>query len=162
MHSSLYLGGASGNLYSAFYNPNTAGNNAGQLEGIGVIASLGVQAAAVLQFNMPESIPTGSLKLRLLAMANASSGIAYWKTKDCVTSAGASIAAQSLLSEADQSLNWASSGPDLLFENKQNLSAAPAANQILTVLITFALQGSSTTAFTLAQASIWQPSIVWE
>ena len=55
--SSVYLGGASGNLFPNFYIPATNTNTAGALEGVGVVASLAADAPAVLQFNMPETIP---------------------------------------------------------------------------------------------------------
>ena len=71
--SSVYFGGASGNAYPKTYIPATNTNAAGAIEGVGVIASLGSDAAVVMQFNMPESIPSGTLKLRCLAMANATS-----------------------------------------------------------------------------------------
>ena len=153
--SSIYLGGASGNLYPSFYIPATNTNTAGALEGIGVIASLATTAPAVLQFNMPETIPSGTLKLRLLAMANATSGIAYWQVKDGATSAASNIGVTSLNTETAQSQTWATA--DVLVENKTTLTTAPTANQILTVLLTF-----GTTTFTLAATSVWQPSIVWE
>ena len=59
--SSIYLGGASGNLFPSFYIPATNTNNAGAIEGVGVVASLGADAPAVMQFNMPEVIPAGTL-----------------------------------------------------------------------------------------------------
>src|SRR5689334_7033526 len=97
--SSVYLGGASGNLFPAFYTPNTNTNSAGTIEGIGVVGSLGSDASAILQFNMPESIPSGTLKLRCLAMANASSGVAKLTVSDGATSAGSNIGATALSSE---------------------------------------------------------------
>ncbi len=96
--SSLYLGGASGNLSPAFYIPNTNTNTAGALEGIGVIASLAADAPAVLQFNLPEVIPAGTCKLRILAMANATSGVAKLTISDGQTAAGNNIGATSLTS----------------------------------------------------------------
>jgi hypothetical protein len=153
--SSVYLGGASGNLYPAFYIPATNTNAAGTIEGVGVIASLGADAAAVLQFNMPESIPSGALKLRCLAMANATSGVAKLTVSDGATSAGSNIGATSLSSETQLSQTWATA--DILVENKITLTTSPTANQILTVLATF-----NHTSWTLAAASVWQFSVVWE
>ena len=153
--SSVYLGGASGNLFPNFYVPATNTNAAGAIEGIGVIASLGADAPAVLQFNMPETIPTGTLKLRLLAMANATSGIAKVTVKDKNVAAGASLGTSTLNSETQVSQTWATA--DILVENKVTLTSTPAANDILTVLVTF-----NTTGWTLAAASTWQASIVWE
>src|ERR1019366_5970378 len=153
--SSIYLGGASGNLFPNFYIPATNTNAAGALEGIGVVASLGSDAAAVLQFNMPESIPTGTLKLRCLAMANATSGVAKLTVKDKNVAAGASLGTSTLNSETQLSQTWATA--DIMVENKITLTTSPTANDIVTVLAIF-----NTTSWTLAAVSTWQFSIVWE
>lgn len=153
--SSIYLGGASGTLFPQFYVPNTNTNAAGQIEGIGVAASLSADAAAVLQFNMPEVIPSGTLKCRCLAMANATSGVAKLTLSDGVTSAGSNIGATTLTGDTQVSQTWATA--DILVENKVTLASAPTANQILTVLATF-----NHTSWTLAAVSTWQLSVVWE
>ena len=154
--SSVYLGGASGNLFPNFYIPATNTNTAGALEGVGVVASLAADAPAVLQFNMPETIPSGTVKLRCLAMANATSGVAKVTFSDASTSAGSNIGATTLTAETQLSQTWATA--DILVENKITLTAsAPTANQILTILATF-----NTTSWTLAAVSTWQFSIVWE
>lgn len=161
--SSIYVGGASGNLTLAFYVGTTAtgtGAVAGYsaLEGVGVIASLGADALAVLQFNMPEIIPSGTLKLRLLAMANATSGNAKLDIIDGVTSPNAAIGASNFTTEAGSptiTQGWTT--VDVLVENKVNLTVAPVANQVVTVILAF-----RTLNWTLAQASVWQASLVWE
>lgn len=153
--SSVYLGGASGNLYPSFYVPGTNTNTGGAIEGVGVIASLAADAPAVLQFNMPETIPSGTLKLRCLAWANATSGVAKLTVSDGATSAGSNIGATTLTSETQVSQTWASA--DVIVENKVTLTTSPTANQILTILATF-----NHTSWTLASASVWQFSIVWE
>ena len=153
--SSVYLGGASGNLYPSFYIPATNTNSAGAIEGVGVIASLGADAAAVMQFNMPEVIPTGTFKLRCLAMANATAGIAKLTVKDKNVAAGSSLGTSTLNTETQLSQTWATA--DILVENKITLATTPTANDIVTVLATF-----NTTGWTLAAASTWQFSLVWE
>lgn len=153
--SSIYLGGASGNLYPNFYVPATNTNAAGAIEGVGVVASLGADAPAVMQFNMPEAIPSGTLKLRCLAMANATSGVAKLTVKDKNVAAGSSLGTSTLNTETQLSQTWATA--DILVENKITLTSAPNANDILTVLATF-----NTASWTLAAASTWQFSIVWE
>jgi hypothetical protein len=168
--SSWYVGGAGGNLSIQFYIGTTAsgtGAVAGYsaLEGIAVVASLAADALAVLQFNIPPTgaIPTGTLKLRLLAMANATAGIANLDIIDGVTSANASIGASNFTTEAGSptiSKTWtgsAGSTADNLFESKVTLTAAPTAGQILTVILAFRTSG-----WTLAQQSVWQPTIIWE
>jgi hypothetical protein len=153
--SSIYLGGASGNLFPNFYIPATNTNTAGALEGIGVVASLGANAPAVMQFNMPEVMPVGTIKLRCLAMANATAGVAKLTVSDKNVAAGASLGTSTLNSETQLSQTWVTA--DILVENKITLTSAPAANDVLTVLATF-----NNTGWTLAAASTWQFSIVWE
>ena len=153
--SSIYLGGASGNLFPNFYIPATNTNAAGAFEAVGVIATLGADAPCVMQFNMPEAIPSGTCKLRILAMANATSGVAKLTVSDGATSAASNIGATTLTAETQFSQTWATA--DILVENKITLTTVPTANQILTVLATF-----NTTGWTLAATSAWQFSVVWE
>ena len=154
--SSVYLGGATGNLFPNFYIPATNTNGAGAIEGVGVVASLASDAAAVLQFNMPPtSLPSGTLKLRILAMANATSGVAKLTIKDGHTAAGSSIGATTLSTETQVSQTWATA--DILVENKVTLTTTPAASDVVTVLATF-----NTSSWTLAAVSVWQFSLVWE
>jgi hypothetical protein len=155
--SSVYVGGSSGNLSMTFLTSTTGTTQANStIEGIGVVGSLATTAAAVLQFNMPEVLPSGQLKLRLLAFANATTGIAYWQIQDGATSPGANIANASFTTETAQSINWATLG-NVTQELKQNLTTSPTINQIVTVVITF-----GTTTFTLTATSVWQASLVWE
>jgi hypothetical protein len=156
--SSIYVGGASGNLSVNFYIPATNTNTAGAIEGIAVVASLGADAPAVLQFNIPPTgaIPTGTLKLRVLAWANATSGVAKLTVSDASTSPASNIGTTTLTAETQLSQTWATA--DIIVENKITLtSTAPTAGQILTCLCTF-----NTTGWTLAQQSVWQFSLIWE
>jgi hypothetical protein len=168
--SSIYVGATAGNITPSFYVPNTnTVANQGVIEGVQVALSLTYTANAtqvVMQFNMPESLPTGTMKLRVLAMANATSGTANWVVQDGVTSPAASIGTTSLTVEASQSITWAGGGADILQESKQTLTASPSANQILTVIVNHAAQNTASAVAaannTLAQISVWQYSIVWE
>jgi len=153
--SSIYVGGASGNLSPTFYVPATNTNTAGAIEGIGVVASLAANAAAVLQFNLPESIPTGTMKCRCLAWANATSGVAKLTLSDGQTAVGSNIGATTLTADTQVSQTWTTA--DVIVENKVTLATTPTANDILTVLATF-----NSTGWTLAAASVWQFSLVWE
>jgi hypothetical protein len=153
--SSIYLGGASGNLSPTFYVPATNTNAAGAIEGIGVIASLAADAAAVLQFILPESIPSGTLKLYIRAWANATSGVAKLTVSDGQTADGSNIGGTTLTGETQLSQTWATA--DIIVANKITLTTSPSANQTLTVLATF-----NTTGWTLAAASVWLFALVWE
>ena len=115
--SSIYLGAASGNLSPSFYIPATNTNAAGAIEGVGVVASLAADSTASIQFNCPEVIPaTGAIKLRILAMANATAGVAKLTVSDGRTPAGSSIGVATLTAETQLSQTWATA--DILVENK--------------------------------------------
>jgi hypothetical protein len=104
---------------------------------------------------MPESIPSGTFKLRLLAMANATSGVAKLTVSDKNVAAGASLGTSTLNAETQVSQTWATA--DILVENKVTLTTTPTANDIVTVKAIF-----NTASWTLAAASTWQFSLVWE
>lgn len=152
---SIYLGAASGNLFPNVYVPATNTNTAGEVEGIGVVASLGSDAPAKLQFAMPEVIPSGTLKLRCRAWANATSGVAKVTVKDKNCADGASLGTTTLNSETQLSQTWATA--DIIVTNKIALTSTPSANDILTVLVTF-----NTASWTLAAVSTWVFDLVWE
>ena len=154
--SSIYLGGGLGALFPNFNIPQFNTNGAGAFEGIGVVGSLGGDVPAVLQFNMPPSaLPTGTLKLRTLALATASTGVAKLTIKDGHTPVGSSIGVASLNSEPQVSQTWTAS--DVLIENKITLTTAPSAGDVVTILVTF-----NTSGWTLATVSTWQFSLIWE
>jgi hypothetical protein len=160
--SSIYVGGASGNLSPTFYVSGAASGGGAvansYIEGVGCVASVNALAAdpvAVLQFNLPEVIPTGVLKCRVLAWANASAGIAKVTLSDGQTAAGSNIAGTTLTADTQISQTWATA--DIIVENKVTLATAPTANSILTVTAAY-----NRTGWTLAQSSVWQFSLVWE
>ena len=160
--SSVYLGGGGGRLFPNFH-AGAGGNAAPKDEGVGVVASLAADSTAELRFHIPPAVPTGTLKLRMIALANATSGAAKVTVKDGVAtpagSPGASgnPSAATLTSEAQSTVTWAASENDRYKETKVTLTAAPAANDILVVGITF-----QTTSWTLAQVSTWLFTILWE
>jgi hypothetical protein len=156
--SSIYLGGASGNLSPQFYTSG-AGTTTSQstIEGIGVVASLGANASAILQFNLPEALPSGTLKCRVLAWANASAGVAKLTLSDGGTAPAANIANTTLTAETQLSQTWATA--DIIVEVAKQIMTGPnqTANSIYTVVAQF-----NNTGWTLAVASVWQFSLVWE
>jgi hypothetical protein len=137
------------------YIPATNTNLAGALEGIQVVASLGSDAPAVLQFIAPNPIPTGVLKLRSLFQANATSGVVKYTVKDGVVSPGSNPGAATLTTETQQSITWTAA--DVLVENKLILTAAPSAGQLIPTLITF-----NATGWTLAAILSGIHMLVWE
>jgi hypothetical protein len=160
--SSIYISDTAGRLFPN-YHAGAGGNVSSHDEGIGVKASLDADATVELRFQMPPSIPTGTLKLRLLALANATSGAAKLTVKDGVATPAASPgssgnpSAASLTSESLTTVTWTTSENDRYKEAKVTLTAAPIANDVLVVAIAF-----NTSGFTLAQVSTWIFSVLWE
>jgi|SRR5579859_3240479 len=154
--SSIYLGGASGNLFANFY-AGGGGNAAAHDEGIGVVASLGADATAELRFPVPPSVPAGTLKLRALLLANATSGTAKCTVKDATVAAPASPSAATLTGETQSSVTWAAGGADKYQEVKTTLTASPSGNDVLVIAITF-----NTSGWTLAQVLTAIFTIIWE
>jgi len=155
--SSVYVGGASGNLSPQFYIPATNTNAAGAIEGVAVVASLGADATAVYQFTLPEVLPSGILKCRVWAWANATSGVAKLTLADAGTATGSNIGVTTLTTETQLSQTWATA--DIIVEvAKQTMTGAgQSANNNYTVKATW-----NTASWTLAQQSVWQLSLVWE
>lgn len=152
--SSVYLGGASGNLFPNFY-AGSGGNASAHDEGIGVVASLAVDATAELRFPMPSSIPTGTLKL-MMREIGAGSGTCKITVSDAAVSSGSSPSAATLAAET-QSVISPISG-DQYLDTKVTLTTSPAANQGLVVAVKF--QGSVTTY--PAFVTTWLFWVLWE
>jgi hypothetical protein len=154
--SSAYISDTAGRLFPNFY-AGGGGNAAPRDAGFGVMASLSADATLELRFPIPPNIPAGTLKLRLLGLANASTGNAKLTVKDATVAAGASPSAASLTSETQTTVSWGAGDADKYKEAKITLTASPAANDMLVVGITF-----NTTSWTLAAASTWIPTLIWE
>jgi hypothetical protein len=141
------------NLSSAVYVPTTNTNAAGSIEGIGVIGSLGSDSTAVLQFNLPESIPSGTFKLRTLMWA-PDAHVSKLTVSDGQTAVSSNIGATTLTAETQISITAV---VDVINENKTNLTTSPTANQILTIKAVF-----NTIGWTITGTSVWQFSLIWE
>ena len=77
---SAYPADTAGRLFPYFYS-GAGGNASPHDEGLGVQASLGADATWELRFPMPPSIPTGTLKLRVLSLAEPTSGTAKFTVR---------------------------------------------------------------------------------
>jgi len=106
----------------------------------------------------PTSLPTGTAKLHLLALANATSGSAKVNPKWAMVAAGEDPSSASLNAEGTNTLTWAAGDNDKYKELKITLAATTVvANKILVMRLTF-----ETSSWTLAQVSTWIPSIIFE
>lgn len=143
-------------LAAGFY-AGGGGNASPHDYGHGVIASLDADVTLELRFPVPSPVPSGTPKLRLLALANANTGAAKLTVKDAVVSAGASPSAVALTSESQTTVTWGAGDADKYKEVKVPLTAVPVANGMLVAGVTF-----NTSGWTLAAASTWIPTLIWE
>lgn len=135
-----------------------AGANSKEDEGLQVEASVGADSTWRLRFQMPPTLPSGTGKLRLLALANATSGNAKVNPKWASVAVEESPSGATLNAETVSTLTWGSGDNDQYKELKITLDADTlVANEEVVMDLVF-----ETASWTLAQVSTWIPSIIWE
>jgi len=135
-----------------------AGASSKHDEGLGVEASVGADATWRLRFQMPPSLPSGTCKLLLRALANATSGNAKVNPKWASVAAEESPSGATLNAEGTSTLSWSTGDNDQYKELKITLDAdTPVAGEEIAMDLVF-----ETTSWTLAQVSTWIVSIIWE
>lgn len=120
-------------------------------------ASLGADTHVYLLHQFPEVLPSGTCTLRLIAMANATSG------NMTLTPSWASVAAEenmdtiTLNSETGQTLTWSSGDSDVQKVLEVTMDAdTPVASELCLVDLLF-----TTASYTLAaEAAVWV-EVVW-
>jgi len=158
MPSSVYYNDSSGRIYPLCYSPGTSTNDAPREWGHGVVGSLGGDSILSLRFPVPPgSVPTGTLKLRGLFLANATTGTINYTVEDGSCGAGVIPATVTLTSETQSSLSWGTGDADKYKEVKTTLTTSPAANDMLIVAVKF-----QTSGWTLAVQMCAIFSIIWE
>ncbi len=135
-----------------------AGANSKHDEGLGVEASVGADSTWRLRFQMPPTLPTGTGKLRLLALANATSGVAKVDPRWASVAVEEDPSSATLNAETTQTVTWSTGDNDQYKELKVVLDADTlvASEEVVMDLV------FETTSWTLAQVSTWIASIVWE
>lgn len=160
--SSSYIADTAGRIYLGFYS-GAGGNTSATEAGWFVKASLDADATLELRFPIPPALPAGTLKLRIVALANATSGAAKLTVSDGAATPAASPAASgnpsavTLTAETQTTVTWAASENDRYKDTHLTLTTAPSANDILVVAVKF-----QTASWTLAAASCWNFFIIWE
>jgi hypothetical protein len=135
-----------------------AGANSKHDEGLGVMASVNADSTWRLRFQMPPSLPTGTGKLRLLALANATSGAAKVNPKWVSVAAAESASGATPVAEGTSTLTWAAGDNDKYKELKVTLDADTlVASEVVVMELVF-----ETTSWTLAVVSTWIASVIWE
>jgi hypothetical protein len=146
-----------------------AGANSKYEEGLGVMASLDADAIWDLRFQMPTTLPTGTPTFRLLALANATAGVARVNPKLVSVAVGESPSAATPVAEtvtpdsqAGQSggsgatLTWGNSPSDADQYLEARWTITVVAGGIVVCRLTF-----ETSSWTLATISVWFPSILF-
>jgi len=144
----------------AFPNFHVAGNS--HDEGLGVSASLSVNTIWRLRFQMPTTIPSGTMKLLLRALSapgatQAAKVNPKWAIVDTQESPNVTLDAEGVTT-----VDWTGSGNEdnEYLDTKINLDAhaySPSSNAELVMDLVFENDG-----WTLATVSTWIVSIIWE
>jgi hypothetical protein len=136
--------------------PNIHAATNAEREGFGVMASVDDDCMWRLWFQMPPALPTGTCKLLLRAIANASSGVAKVNPKWKSFAASETISSPSLNAEGTTTMTW--TAVDQLVESKIALDAdTPVGGEEILMDLTM-----ETSGWTLAVISTWSCSIIWE
>jgi hypothetical protein len=135
-----------------------AGANSKHDEGLGVEASVGADSIWRLRFQMPPTLPTGTGKLRLLMLANATSGDAKINPKWVSVAVAEDPSSATPVAETVQTVTWAAGDNDDYKELKVTLDADTLiGGEVVAMDLTF-----ETASWTLAQVLTVIPSIIWE
>jgi len=150
-----------------------AGANSKHDVGLGVVASPGTDSIWRLRFQLPPVLPSGTGKLRLLGLANATAGAIRVNPKWVCVAVGESPSGATLNAEgttpdaragaagspgASDTLVWGAGDNDQYLEAKWTLNADTlVAGEIVVMDLTF-----ETSGWTLAQVLTCIPSLVWE
>lgn len=135
-----------------------AGANSKHDEGLGVEASVGADSTWRLRFQMPTTLPSGTIKLKLLALANATTGVAKVNPKWVSVAAEEDPSSATLNAEGTSTVTWSTGDNDQYKELKVTLDAdTVVAGETIVMDLVF-----ETTSWTLAQVSTWIASIIWE
>ena len=135
------------------------GVNSKQEQGLGVAASISSNSIWRLRFLAPPVIPSETMKLRLLALADAQTGNAQVNPSWQKASPEDDPSSITLVAEGTSQLSWSTGDDDVYKELKITLDAAtaPSANDVIVLDLQFISSG-----YTLAVVSTWIPSIIWE
>lgn len=141
-----------------FPNVHIGSTNSKLDEGLGVEASLGADAIWHLRFKMPEVLPSGTAKLQLWALADATSGAAKVNPKWVSVNNAENPDTATRNAEGTSTLTWASGNDDDYHELLVTLDADTiVAGEMVVMDLTF-----ETSSWTLAAVSTWIPFIIWE
>lgn len=163
--------GAGGPIYPASAFPVTsgfvfpgchvgAGANSKQDCGLQVTDATTLTSDAIwrLRFWMPPTLPSGTCKLKIWALANATSNAVKINPKWAMVDAEADPSSATLNAEGTSTITWAAGDNDQYKELKITLDAVTVnASQMMVMDLTF-----EDTSFTLAVVSTYHVAVIWE
>lgn len=135
-----------------------AGANSKRDEGLGFEASVGADSTWELRFQCPPTLPSGTGRLQIIALANATTGDGAWDVQWASVAAEEDPSSTALQSEGITTITWGAGDADQYKRATVTLDAtALTANE--TVVMNFI---AKTTAWTLAQVCTASLSLIWE
>lgn len=135
------------------------GSNSKHEEGMGVGASLAADTTWRLRYQLPPTLPSGTMKHRILSLSSATTGTLKYDVtwNRCPVSAIPSNVG--LNNEGSTSVTWSGTGDNSKYlETKVTLDATAAVASDVVVMDLVFLTSGNTQAF----ISVHQPSIIWE
>lgn len=125
---------------------------------MGVDASISSDAIWRLRFITPPELPSGTAKIKLIALADAETGAAKVNPKWANVAIESDPSSATLTAEGTNTITWSSGDDDVYKELKIELDAdVIEANSFIVMDLTF-----ETTDWTLGVISGWYAFIVWE
>jgi hypothetical protein len=149
----------SGDAFPFVYSGDGAGISVLE-EGLGVAESIGADVTWHLRFALPPTFPQGSptLKLRLIAQADAITGAAKVNPKWASVAMGEDPSSATLQAEGTQTFTWSTDDDDEYQEIVVDLDADTAVvDEIIVMALVF-----ETSGWGLNVPSNWQAMIFWE
>jgi hypothetical protein len=143
-----------------FPNVNVGGTNSRRVAGMGVANATLLTANRTwhLIFELPATLPTGTCKLRLLSLANATSGALKFNPTWGSVAVEESYDTITTTAEGTQTVTWASGDNDQWKETKVILDAdTPVGGELIYMALVF-----EDTSTTLAVTSTHLASLIWE
>src|SRR5262245_46363042 len=127
----------SGRVFPGFHVGG--GANSKHDEGLQVEASVGADSTWRLRFLMPPtSLPSGTCKLRLLALANATTGDAKVNAKWASVAVEENPSSATLIAEGTSTLAWGAGDNDQYKQLKVTLDAdTPVASEVIVMDLVF-------------------------
>ena len=148
---------SSGRVYPGYHLGSA---NSRQFYGHRCEASLGADSILELIFEIPQVLPSGDAKLRVLMIADAVAGDGVINPGWASLAVGEDYDTIAMNAEGADTTTWAAGDDEELLESIIVLDAdAVVADELVVMQITFVSAGA---VWTLAQISTWNFSIIWE